>query len=82
MFEAADLVRQAIERHKGHIAVACSFGKDSMVVVRMALDVDPNIIIIFENTGVEFRETINFKNRMKVEWNLNLHETKPLKSDQ
>ncbi len=80
MFEVDDLIRQAIKRHGDRIAVACSFGKDSMVVLQKALVYNPNIKVIFENTGVEFLETIHFKNRIKKEWNLNLHETKPLKS--
>ena len=80
MYEAKELIKQAIQRHKGHIAVACSFGKDSMVILKMALEVDPNIPVIFENTGVEFSETIKFKDKIKKEWNLNLYETKPLKT--
>ncbi len=80
MFEAEDLIKQAIKRYGDAIAVACSFGKDSMVVLHMALKYDPNIKVIFENTGAEFKETIHFKNRMKKEWNLNLYETTPLKS--
>ncbi len=80
MFEAEELVRQAINRHGDNIAVACSFGKDSMAVTHMAIQVNPNIKIIFENSGVEFKETIHFKNKMKDEWHLNLYETKPLKS--
>ncbi len=80
MFEAQDLVKQAIERHGKNTAVACSFGKDSMAVLKMALNVDPEVKVIFENTGVEFVETIRFKEKMKKEWSLNLYETKPLKT--
>ncbi len=80
MFEAEALVKQAINRHRDNIAVACSFGKDSMAVLHMALKHDPDIKVIFENTGVEFVETIRFKNKIREEWNLNLFETKPLKS--
>ena len=80
MFDAQDLTKQAIERHGSHIAVACSFGKDSMAVLKMALNVNPRIIVIFENTGVEFVETIRFKEKIKKEWNLNLYETTPLKT--
>ena len=80
MFDAEELVKGAVERHGDKIAVACSFGKDSMVVLDMALRCDPDIKVIFENTGVEFPETIEFKDRIKEQWNLNLYETKPLKS--
>jgi len=80
-FEAKDLIKQAIERYGEHISVSCSFGKDSMVVLHMALQVDPNIKVVFFNTGVEFPETIRLKNRLKDEWNLNLYETTPYKKD-
>jgi len=80
VFEAEDLVKQAIERHGENIAVACSFGKDSMVVLHMALKYNPNIKVIFENTGVEFPETLKYRNMMVKKWNINLFETKPLKT--
>jgi len=80
MFKAQDLVKQAIKRHRDNIAVACSLGKDSMVILHMALKVNPKIKVIFENTGVEFPETIKYKNIMKKKWSINLFETTPLKS--
>jgi len=61
-------------------AISCSFGKDSMVVLHLCLEEFPNIAVIFNNTGVQYRETHKFKERMREEWNLNLIETKPLKS--
>ena len=79
-FEPLELIRQAINRHKDRICIACSFGKDSIVVLDMALQINPNIKVVFENTGVEFPETIELKNRLKVDWKLNLYETKPIKS--
>jgi phosphoadenosine phosphosulfate reductase len=57
--------------------VSCSFGKDSMVVLYLAREVNPSIPVIFNNTGVEYPETLTFKEQLKQEWNLNLIETKP-----
>ena len=79
-FKPKDLVQQAIERHGKHIAVACSFGKDSIDALKMALEVNPKILVIFENTGVEFAETIRFKKQIANDWKLNLKETTKLKS--
>jgi len=79
-FEAEKLIKQAIERHEENIAVSCSFGKDSMVVLHMALKYNPKIKVIFLNTGVEFPETIKFKEKIKNKWNLNLFESKAIKS--
>lgn len=80
MFEAEELIKQAIERHGKHIAIACSFGKDSIAVLHMALKMKPDIKVIFSNTGVEFPETIKYKEMIKQRWNLNIIETKPLKT--
>ena len=78
-WEAADLVRQAIERHKDHIYVAFSGGKSSLVVLDLALDVWPEIPVMFCNTGVEMPETVSFVHDLRDNWGLNLIETEPYK---
>jgi phosphoadenosine phosphosulfate reductase len=80
VFEPEKLIEQAIRRYKENIAVACSFGKDSIVVLHMALKFNPNIKVVFNNTGVEFPENIKYKEKIKKLWNLNLIETKPIKT--
>jgi len=78
-FEPEVLIKEAIERYGDNIGVACSFGKDSIVVLFMALKYNPNIKVIFCNIGVEFPETLRYKEKIKKLWNLNLIETKPYK---
>lgn len=58
--------------------VSCSFGKDSLVVLKLVRDLNPRIPVIFNNTGVQFKETYELKDRLKEEWKLNLIETHPL----
>lgn len=60
--------------------VSCSFGKDSMLVLWLVRQEKPDIPVVFTNTGVEFKETIEFKDRMVDEWGLNLIEVKPEKT--
>jgi len=60
--------------------VSCSFGKDSMAVLWLALQEFKNIVVIFNKTGVQFKETYEFIEWIRKEWNLNLIETKPSKS--
>ena len=60
--------------------VSCSFGKDSTVVLWLCLQENPKIPVIFNNTGVEFRETLELKEKMTSSFGLNLIETKPEKS--
>jgi len=80
MFEAEELIKQSIEKYGENVGVACSFGKDSLVVLHMALKYNWNIKVFFNNTGVEFPETIKFKEEITKLWNLNLIETKPYKN--
>lgn len=79
-FEAADLIEQAIKRHGDRIAVHWSGGRDSTVVLHMALQVDPNIKVIFQNTLCESGETWAYIRKLRDEWKLNLHTTLPEKT--
>lgn len=79
-FEPEVLIEEAIKRYGDNIAVACSFGKDSIIVLYMALKIKPNIKVIFNNTGIEFPETLKYKEQIKKLWNLNLIETEPYKN--
>lgn len=80
VFQAEDLIKQAIDRHKPNIYVAFSGGKCSEVVLHLALKYWKEIPVMFNNTGVEFPETIEFIDKIKREWNLNLIETHPKKT--
>jgi len=60
--------------------VSCSFGKDSTVVLWLVLQENPQVPVVFTNTGVEFTETIKFKEELTEQWNLNLIEAKPKQS--
>jgi len=54
------------------IAVACSFGKDSMVVLHLALQVNPQFPVFSVMTPFKFKETLTYKAIMEKEWNLNI----------
>jgi len=79
-FEAEELIKLEIEKNKPNIYVAFSGGKCSEVVLHIALKYWKEIPIIFNNTGVEFPETIEFVHKLKDDWNLNLIETHPKKT--
>jgi phosphoadenosine phosphosulfate reductase len=60
--------------------VSCSFGKDSTVVLWLCLQENPDIPVVYNNTGIEWPETLAFKEQLKESWHLNLLETKPIMS--
>jgi len=78
--KSSEVIKRNLEEFKGRIAVSCSFGKDSVVMLHLALRFDPRVLVVFQNTGVEFPETLAFKDRLKEEWDLNLVELKPVKT--
>lgn len=64
----------AVYRHRDDdkTAVACSFGKDSMVVLHLALQVDPLFPVFSVMTPFKFKETLQYKDRMTALWHLNI----------
>jgi phosphoadenylyl-sulfate reductase (thioredoxin) len=67
------LIRDGVNKYE-KIAVAVSWGKDSMVVLHMALDIKPDIQCFTVLTPKMPKETFEYKSRMKELWNLNLKE--------
>jgi len=80
IFSPQDLIKRAIEKHGDRLAVACSFGSCSVVVLHMTLALKADVKVVFNNTGVEYPETYAYRDLLRKEWNLNLIETKPIKS--
>lgn len=64
------LIADAI-RNYPRVAVACSFGKDSMVTVHIAREVDPNIRVFSIMTQYKPRETFEYLRLMDERMNLN-----------
>ena len=70
---ALSSIKMALARYK-RVAVACSFGKDSMVILHLARRINPNVPVFTVMTKFKPRETFEFKDRMIKEWNLNIKE--------
>lgn len=68
-----EIIRDAISKHQ-KIAIACSFGKDSMVLLHLALQVNPNIPVFSVMASTEFQDTYDFAEKVAKEWNLNYKE--------
>lgn len=77
VFSAKKLIHLAVERHGDKLAVSWSGGRCSTAVLRMALSIEPNIKVVFEDTGVEYPETVQFVKTISQKWNVNLIVAKP-----
>lgn len=68
---AKQLIEEAISDYP-KIAVACSFGKDSMVTIHLAREVDPNIDIFAVMTRFKPIETFDYLKKMNQRMNLDV----------
>ncbi|MFQ6059836.1 MAG: phosphoadenylyl-sulfate reductase [Thermoplasmata archaeon] len=74
--EAKEVLQWALSEFE-RIALACSFGKDSVTVLSLVREIDPHILVFWIKTGYGFKETEEFKDRLVEEWNLKLMEVSP-----
>ena len=78
-FESAPaglIVAWAIERFGSKLAMASSF--QEAVLLDIAVAVDPNIEVIFLDTGSHFPETLEYVETIRSRYNLNLTVTQPV----
>ena len=78
--ETKEVISRHFEEFGDKVAVAFSGGKDSEVVLYLCLQVAPDVPVVFNNTGVEYPETVRFVADLAEQWNLNLTVTHPGKS--
>ena len=68
---AKEIIKDTLNKYE-RIAVACSFGKDSMVVLHLALQVNPQIPVFSIMTPFKFKETFEYKDDITRDWKLNI----------
>lgn len=76
--QAKSIIRLAREKF-GRLAVAFSGGKDSLVVLHLVLQEDPEPVVVFNNTSIEFPETVAYVKRLEKEFGLKIHVVYPKK---
>jgi phosphoadenosine phosphosulfate reductase len=70
-----DAVRQVLAREltgKGDVCLTCSFQAEDVLLVKLALEIEPTIPVLFLDTGYHFAETYAYRDRIAREWKLNL----------
>jgi phosphoadenosine phosphosulfate reductase len=54
-----------VEEFSGKTAVVSSFGAESVVLLKLVADIDPNTPVLFLNTGKLFGETLRYRDRLQ-----------------
>ncbi len=74
-FETAqpqDILRWAIETYSSEAGLSSSFGGESAALIHMAIQIKPDLPILFLDTGFLFKETHRFMEDLRARWNLNV----------
>ncbi len=72
---AAKAISWAVERFGSRVSVACSF--QDCVLVELAVRADPDIEVLFLDTGFHFEETLAYVEKVRSLYDLNLRVIRP-----
>jgi len=78
-----DAVRAVLVREvtgTGDVCLTCSFQAEDVLLTKLAIEVEPQIPILFLDTGYHFAETYAYRDRIAREWGLNLTTLLPEKT--
>lgn len=75
--ESREIVAHHFDEFDSNLAVAFSGGKDSLLVLHFAREIRPEIPVVFNNTGVEYPETVTYVKDLAKSWSLNITITTP-----
>jgi phosphoadenosine phosphosulfate reductase len=74
--QAKEIIEAANKIFSSQIPIAFSGGKDSLVVLHIAMQVNYEITVIYNNTTVEFPETLDYVRRLQKDWGFKLYVTR------
>lgn len=75
-----DVIAAAIERYRGKIVLACSFGAEDVVLVDMVHRVDPSVPVFYLDTEFLFPETYATRDRVIERYGLKPAQVIQMKS--
>lgn len=76
-------VRALLEREikdRDDVCLTCSFQAEDVLLVKLALEFNAQIPVLFLDTGYHFAETLEYRDRIAREWQLNLINLLPEKT--
>jgi len=71
-----DVIEWAVNRFGRDLTIACSF--QHCVIIDMTVRVDPEVEVLFLDTGYHFRETLAFVEEVRQRYDLNLRIQRPV----
>ena len=78
--DALDILHAALKQEfPGEIALVSSFGAESAVLLHLAAQVDPDVPVVFLETGKHFAQTLSYRRKLAKQLGLtNVQDIKPV----
>ena len=73
---ASNFLREQLEDAQ-RACLTSSFQAEDVVVLHMARQIKPRIPVLFLETGYHFPETLEYRDRIAADWDLNLVNVEP-----
>ncbi|HEY1253489.1 MAG TPA: phosphoadenylyl-sulfate reductase [Terracidiphilus sp.] len=70
---------RAISGQQG-VCLTCSFQAEDVLLAKLAIELDPQLPILFLDTGYHFAETYSYRDQITAAWKLNLINLLPEKT--
>jgi len=64
------VLRVALDRFGDKLALVSSFGAESAVLLHMAAQIDPNVTVLFLDTGMQFGQTLDYRKQLAAKLGL------------
>lgn len=78
----SEILRTAIEMYGDKLALVSSFGTESAVLLHLAAQIDPNIAVLFLDTGHLFGQTLDYRKQLTQKLGLtNVRDHRPTFAD-
>lgn len=75
-----DVLRWAADRFRGRLLMATAFGAEGCCLLHMLAEIDPGVKVINLNTGYQFPETLELRERIKDRYGIEVEYIRPEQS--
>jgi phosphoadenosine phosphosulfate reductase len=74
---AEEIVRWAVEHYGRKLCLSTSFQLGGMVLIDLLSRIEPSVPVFFVDTGFHFKETLEFRDLVRVRYQINLITLQP-----
>ncbi len=71
------LARELSQVTPGQACLTCSFQAEDVLLLHLVRELQPDIPVLFLDTGYHFAATYEYRDKIAADWNLNLHNLVP-----